>query len=124
MDNTKLHHIKVNPATEISTHGSRTCIPLTKLSYMGLQFSILGDTLEVIAALVTLTSLLLYSFLLHIFVDWSKWEHLATLRWLCGAFLSNFLGISYVRGTSHYCVHGDVREYRIHNYPCEKTLQI
>jgi hypothetical protein len=96
MDNTKLHHIKVNPATEISTHGSRTCIPLTKLSYMGLQFSILGDTLEVMTALVTLTSLLLYSFLLHIFVDWSKWEHLATLRWLCGAFLGNFLGISCV----------------------------
>ncbi len=102
MDNTKLHHIKVNPATEISTHGSRTCIPLTKLSSMGLQFSILSDTLEVMTALVTLTSLLLYSFLLHIFVEMGTFGYLEMVMWS----LSRQFPWHILCGASHHCVHG------------------
>jgi hypothetical protein len=75
---------------------------LTKLSSMGLQFSILSDTLEVMTALVTLTSLLLYSFLLHIFVEMGTFGYLEMVMWS----LSRQFPWHILCGASHHCVHG------------------
>ncbi len=60
-DHTKLRHVKVNPATEISTHGSRTCIPLTKTLIYGTSvfytwwhswgYDCTGDTHKLVAVL-------------------------------------------------------------------------
>jgi hypothetical protein len=95
MDNTKLHHIKVNPATEISRHGSRTCIPLTKLSYMGLQFSILGDTHKLVAVLILVA---------HVcgLVKMGTFGYLEMVMWS----LSRQFPWHILCGASHHCVHG------------------
>jgi hypothetical protein len=95
----------VNPATEISTHGSRTCIPLTKTLIYGTSvfytwwhswgYDCTGDTHKLVAVLTLVA---------HIcgLVKMGTFGYLEMVMWS----LSRQFPWHILCGASHHCVHG------------------